>query len=449
MFDGFLAGAQILISYVWPLVALVMLWRLFEQTYLFWRQEKFRHDTEYVVLELRIPREVTKSPKAMEQVLSAIHFTRNAPAQFDERWIEGENPRAFSLEMVSLGGEVHFYVRIPKKIMGVVEASFFSYYPDVEVIEVPDYIDRVPRTVQDLKKQGYETWGVEMILAKDEAYPIKSYLEFESPDENKQYDPISTILEVMAKAKKEEVIAVQINLIPCDHLWAEKWKPLVKALTDKKSGGGSSVRTKTEFPGGILPAFTIEKAGGGGEADFVKTAMRSPGETDVLKAVETNLSKQAFETVIRFAYFAPEAMFYYSFPARGLMAAFNQYSALNMNTFIPNARTSTKTAGWVYPHIFPKIRSEYKKQRFLYNYARRTMPVGSFIGKLITSHLFNWNFNTSKSFRLSIQSVATVFHPPTFMTLTAPHMKRVESKKAGPPAGLAIYGEEEEIEKYK
>jgi hypothetical protein len=52
-------------------------------------------------------------------------------------------------------------------------------------------------------------------------------------------------------------------------------------------------------------------------------------------------------------------------------------------------------------------------------------------------------------FELNTESLATLFHPPTRMVLTAPHIERVESRKSGAPAGLAVYGEESDIEKFK
>ncbi|MCH7883427.1 hypothetical protein IIA95_03365, partial [Patescibacteria group bacterium] len=41
--------------------------------------------------------------------------------------------------------------------------------------------------------------------------------------------------------------------------------------------------------------------------------------------------------------------------------------------------------------------------------------------------------------------LATIFHPPSYLVLTAPFIKRVEAKRLGPPAGLEIFGEEEEV----
>ena len=76
------------------------------------------------------------------------------------------------------------------------------------------------------------------------------------------------------------------------------------------------------------------------------------------------------------------------------------------------------------------------------------MPHETFMGKAVTSYFFDWN-TKSETYAMTSESVATLFHPPTFSVLTAPHMKRMESKKAGPPAGLAIFGGEKEIEKYQ
>ena len=49
---------------------------------------------------------------------------------------------------------------------------------------------------------------------------------------------------------------------------------------------------------------------------------------------------------------------------------------------------------------------------------------------------------------MNIECIATLFHIPTVIVLTAPHIKRNESKKAGPPAGIAIFGEDKELEEF-
>ncbi len=439
-------------AWTWWFWLFLILAPITTSTWLFWRREVFKAEMKWVLFELRIPREITKSPKAMEQVLTAIHALRNQADNVRETWWDGEVTRWFSMEMVSLGGEVHFYFRFYKKYRPLVEAAFFSYYPDVELVEVDDYVDRFPENIQEMYKQGYETWGTEMVLSREEAFPIRSYEEFEAVAEEKEYDPISTFLEVLGKVKPEEMVGIQLLIAPRDpKLWKDKYEEFVQELANKSKKKGAAkkiVSTKTEFPGGPLPAFSAETTESKEDnSSFFRSFMRSPGETDVLKAVENNLSKPSFDTLIRFLYFSPQPLFYDSFARRGITGAFNQYGSLDMNKFEQNKKVGTKVEFWEGP-IFPKLRKALRAQRLIYNYKRRKNPIDTFMGRLITSHIFNWNIY-SRRFGMSTEGLATLFHPPTFKVLTGPHIKRVESRKVGPPAGLAIFGDEAEIEKYK
>ena len=444
---------------IWWLIAFAILFPVTRNAWIAARQEKFKHAIDFVLLELHIPREIKKSPKAMEQILSAIHSLRNAPMNLKEWYWEGEVTLWFTLEMVSFGGEVHFYVRAPKKHKDLVEAAFFSYYPDIEITQPPDYLDDLPRNTIEVYERGYELWGTELVLAKSAAYPIKTYLDFESPDEDKQYDPIASFLEVLGKAKPGEFVGVQIPISAMSPHWSKPFEKVVEDLKDRKDklvkakgGGGSSVATSAEFPGGILPAFTVVKKGA--EASSQEQALaralfqRTPGETDVLKSIEENLSFPAFETLIRIMYLSPKEIFSENFPRRGISGAFNQYMALNLNAFLKNMSVETRGQIWDWPHIFSKIRVRYRKQRMLFHYRHFSRPPELFTTKLIHSYLFGWNFG-SRAFPLNIRGLATIFHPPTVLVLTAPHIKRVTSRKVGAPAGLPIYGEEGSMERFE
>jgi len=174
--------------------------------------------------------------------------------------------------------------------------------------------------------------------------------------------------------------------------------------------------------------------------------MRTPGETDVLKKVEENLSKPAFDTLIRLIYLSPKDMFSDPY-TKGLVGAFNQYADLGLNSFKQNFKIMTKANIWNPPYIFPKKRVLYRRASLLYNYIHRECPPETFMGKLITSNIFRWNFH-SKRFLITTQCLATLFHPPTAMVTTTPHLEKMQSRKAGPPPGLPIFGEEKEIEKF-
>src|SRR3989344_1320402 len=448
-------GIGFVLQRTWWFWAYLLVWPLFRSTWRAWREEVYIHHEEInefkcTLFEIIIPREINVSPRGMEQVLSAIHQLKNAPGDLEEWWIDGEVTRWHSLEIASMGGEVHLYIRVAKpECNKLVQAAFFAFYPDIELVEVEDYVNRMPKNVAEMHAQGYDLWGAELYLRKEGAYPTRTYLDFESPDEDKQYDPVSALIELMAKAHKEEIVALQILIAPVGPEWAHVYEGLVKELSKKEGEKAhSSLTSSLDFPGGPMPSLAAE-----GHKDelgnrFFKSFMRSPGETDVLKAVEQNLSKSAFETLIRFVYFSQEPLFDDTFPRRGLTGAFNQYSAVDLNQFVRNDKMATRVKLWDFQFILPKLRKEYRKSRMLYNYRGRKMPPETVMGKLMTSFFMNWNF-WSKTYFMTTQCVATIFHPPTKMVLTGPHIKRMDSKKAGPPAGLAIFGEEEEIERYQ
>ncbi|MEK7187341.1 MAG: hypothetical protein AAB691_00665 [Patescibacteria group bacterium] len=438
---------QFILSIWWFWLFLILV-PLVESSWLAWRQKHFEHEVEWLLLELLIPREVSKSPQAMEQVLMAFHALRNVAGNFEEWYKDGEITRWFSLEMVSFGGEIHFYVRIYHKYRPLVEAAFFSYYPDIELVEVDDYISRFPVTMQEAYRQGYDMWSTEMYTAKPAAYPIKTYKDFESPDEDKQFDPISVFLEVLSKVKKEELVGIQILISPAEDEWHEEFEKVIAKIKESKTEHKKKekISTMMEFPGGPLPRF--ESKVHGKEEQTRTYIMRTPGETDILEAVERNLSKKAFETIIRFVYLSPKSIYYDSFPRRGLAGAFNQYAAADLNYFKQNLKKGTRTLFWNPPYIFPQWRNEYKKQRLLHEYRNREMGPETFIGKLIDSYFFDFGFKTKK-FLMTTQCLATLFHPPPLGVLTAPHMKRAENRKAGPPSGLAIFGAEDDLEKFQ
>ena len=391
-----------------------------------WRQIDFQSHVKFVVLEIIMPRENIRSPRAMEQIFLAMHGLGNAPGDPNEKYIEGEVPRRISLEIVSFGGETHFYVRMYHKRRNLVEAAFFSHYPDIELVEVDDYAQNLPKTVQEIYTQGKDMWGTEMLLVKEPAYPIKSYRDFtEEQEEERNIDPLAACLETMSTLKEGELLAIQIVITPDE--WSEDDQNVIEEL-----------KAKTGEKKTLISEEGTEST----------ISMRTPGETDTIRDMEKNLSKPPFKTIIRHIYFSEFEGFYDSFARRGMRAYFNQYSSLGLNGFKDNNAVSTRTRVWYWPYLFPKVRSAMRKQRLLSDYIGRTRPSTSIVETLISSHIMNWN-NHSKSIMLNTEGLATLFHPPTVVVLTAPHIKRTESKRASPPAGMPIYAGEEEIDKYQ
>ena len=102
---------------------------------------------KYAILDMRIPREVTKSAGHGASV-RAMHSMRNAANNLREIYWDGEVTNWVSLEIAGRGGEVHLCVRCSKSRRPLVEAAFFSSYQDVELVEVPDYAEMLPKSAE-------------------------------------------------------------------------------------------------------------------------------------------------------------------------------------------------------------------------------------------------------------------------------------------------------------
>jgi hypothetical protein len=420
----------IIISFIeltWWFWAFILLSRISTGVLKYWRQETFKRDIKWEILEIIVPREHTQTPKSMEQVLRAIHSLKNAPGDVSEHYFEGEVPRWFSFELVSVGGQIRLFIRFYAKQRPLIEAAFFAHYPNIELADTEDYISVFPQTLEELYEQGKDMWGTELKLSKEAAYPIVSYKDLmDEADEERYVDPFSSLLEMLGKVGEGELVGVQILAYGISDSWRKQWEPLIERLKEKTSGKKISDE----------------------EDSFSGISSRTPGETDTIRAIEKNLEKPAFNVLIRYMYCSPQETYYDSFARRGLRGSFQQYNSLGLNGFEDNSATGTRARLWDRPHVFSKKRVEMRKRRMIYNYINREIPPETFTGRLFTSKMFNWNF-ASKMMQLNIESFATIFHPPTTVVMTAPHIKRRESKRAGPPSGLPIFGGEENIDKFQ
>ncbi|MAF79461.1 hypothetical protein CL629_00030 [bacterium] len=424
-------GISIFWNYTWWLWVFLFVWWLFLSTWMFWRQEVFiNEDITWIYYEIRIPRTTERGAEAMELVLVSFHGQLNAAADPREEYWDGEVTRWFALEMVSFGGELHFYLRAYRKQRDLTEAGFYAHYPDLELVEIDDYISRFPQNLQEIYAEEKNIWGSEIILEKDPSIPLKTYKHFmNEPAEEKRTDPMGAFLEVFTKIKPTELVGVQILIQPAFDDWADKAKEKIEEFKDE-TGKRQTIATEDETQTNI--------------------SIRTPGETEKLKEMEDNIGKHGFNTLIRFVYISPQEGFYDSYPRRGIRAAFNQYSGTRpgRNGFMLNEPMSTRAKLFHFPFIFPRLRVEFRKQRLLHNYFTREIPKETFMGRLLTSHFFNLNF-LSKTSILNTEAIASIFHPPTDIVLTTPHIPRQESRRAGPQAGLPVFGEEEDIEKYQ
>jgi len=369
------------------------------------------------LLEIKIPKEIERPMKAMEQVFSNF-WTLYDPPTWKEKWLEGHFLLSFALEIVSIEGDIHFFLRVPKALRGMFEAAIYSQFPDVEITEVPDYTKFIS---QDIPDKEWDLFGWDFILTKESCYPIKTYPKFfeeqEAVKEEKRVSALSVLLEGMADLKKGEQMWVQIVAKPItDEVpWVKEGKEIIDKLVKRSP--------KPKLKSIVLEATDVLITGKPpGEEEKPKEGVippemtLTPGEREVVQAIENKISKLAFETNIRFFYLGKRDVFFK--PRVKIALDFSAgVSVPTLNGMKP-WKTITKI---VPPAPFRETNIYLKKRRLFRHYIMRTTPLFPRPGG---------------TFVLNTEELATLFHFPGRDMAPSLKIPRVEAKKAGPPEGI-------------
>jgi len=425
----------------WWVVLPFVLWKPVSFLWLWWRSDIFLSKQRMVILEIKLPKKLPKPIRAMEVVLSSVHAAIYQPPDLWEKWIDGQVQMSLALEVVAIDGEPHFYLRMPSQYRDAVESSFYSQYPDIEIIEADDYAKQVP---QSIPNKEWDLFGCAYKLIKPDYYPIKTYVEFETEQERteeKKIDPIAGLLEAMAKIKKGEQLWIQLLIEPigdADELKAlgmvttkgsySIWREKGEALRDKLARRETSPVVQKPI---IQGAAEILISGPPAEEKkeqkeiFPPEMKLTPGEREILAAMERKMSKPVFNTTGRFIYlgkrdiwFKPNFRLAFSF--------FNEYTTTNLNALFPNGETLTKIKKSVFfPFLNDRTllaRRHYLRCRKLFrNYIRR---LSTFFPR------------PGGTYMMSTEEIASLFHFPSEEAAPAPGITRIEAKKGIVPPSL-------------
>lgn len=420
-----------------------ILLRPFKFIYLWWRVDTWLAKQKSVILEIKLPKEVLKPVRAMEQVMASIHAAIYQPPDPWEKWIDGQVQLSVSFEIASIGGETHFYVRTYAPYRETVEASLYAQYPELEINEVDDYTKYVPRSIPN---KDWDLFGADYRLLKPDFFPIKTYAEFETEHEaveEKRVDPIAALLEAMAKVKPGEQFWFQFVAEPigdADELKflrvvttpgsLKVWLKKGEELRDKLARRDTSVASPKPIIQEALQIIitgkpTEEKVKE--EKDIIPPEMKlTPGERDILTAMEKKMSKPVFKTSVRFIYLGQREVWFKS-NFRFAFSYFNGYTTSNLNALMPYGagKTLTKVSkSWFLPiNLLRKRRLYLRCRKMFKNYIQRFSPFFPRPGG---------------TFMLNIEELASLFHFPGQESAAAPGVSRIESKKGGAPSQLPV-----------
>ena len=194
-----------------PIVVPIILVYIFGIVWVYYIQLKFIIASKPFLYEIKIPKDIQKSPLAMEIILNSMQS--GGAGNYTEAFIQGKVGSWFSLEIASTEGEIRFFIwASDKKFKEILMSYIYSQYPTVEVIPV-DLNDDYTRQLAGDDTKKYDKFGVQYCLSKPDVYPIKTYVDYGlDKDQKDEYriDPISSVLEFMATAGKGQHMWLQI-----------------------------------------------------------------------------------------------------------------------------------------------------------------------------------------------------------------------------------------------
>jgi len=394
---------------IWFIWLPLFLWPILTWAYLGYKENSFiANKFKYKILEINIPKDVHKSPEAMEMVIDILNHLGGGAMSWKIHWWQGAVFFPSSLEIVSIEGSIYFFIRAHVQVADSVKSTIYSQFPNAEVHEVDDYTKYVPN--YNLHQDTWDLYGVDFKLAKDECIPIKTYVDYGldksigTLEEEQKIDPITPMLEFFGGLGPGEQVWIQY-IVRTDFL--STWRKDAKKFIDELMKRGKG---------------TIDD-------DFSETVNLTHGEQNQVKAVERSLSKVAFQTVIRAVYIAPKENFNKSVVGFFKNPIFKPFSSSYFNAIWRNS--DTDYVDFIWQDITGK-RTPSLKRRFFNDYVNRE----AFYESRSRYLNFLW-YSFNKPFIMTSEELATLFHIPGRVSTTT-SLERIDAKKAEPPQNLPI-----------
>ncbi len=387
-------GFYIACLFFLPYIFAISAWKKYKK----YIRTNFLARKAHTLLQIRPPKEVTKSPLAMEIFITSLYQTQNEGTWID-RLVKGQLRPWFSLELVSIAGEVRFYIATRSELRTAVEANLYSQYPDIEIFESKDYTLGF-----DYDPTKFAIAGFELQKVKEDFIPIKTYPDFgldKDPKDEHKIEPLTPTFEFLGLLQKGEQAWIQI---------------LVKAhKKEMKKPGGSMFDDKVDWT--YMAKEYVKKTMKGAKVKEGESIDKlSKAERSTLDSIEENVAKVAFDTGIRVIYIS-DLDKENKGHSGGLKGIYRQFGSNLLNGLKPRNDLAfdypwQDVFGWRLP---------LKKKEMIASYKAREFFPPLYDGK---------------PFVMSTAELATIYHFPS-LTKT-PSLSRIEAKRSEPPTNLPI-----------
>lgn len=369
------------LRFIWIPAALVT---AFWQLWVYYVQALHVKGLKWILLEVKLPREITKGPKALELLLNALYISKDG--NFVEKYWKGFLRPWFSLEIASINGKIRFFIYAQESLRNLIEAQIYSQFPNVEISPADDYTKIF--FMEEQYEKEWSVWGTEFAFTADDGFPIKTYVDYGltgAAKDEQQIDPLSSFLEFMAAMKEGEQLWFQVLVRATKKDWNEEGKKAVEKTKPKPAEEGKPA------PEPI------------------------PGSKQIIDAVERNMGKLAFDAGVRAVYLAKKDRFN-PINIASLIGVMKNYNAPNLNGFKPSNSTASEIK------FFKEQKEAIMKRSMIDAYRLRS---------------YFYIPYERKSLVMSSEEIATIYHFPG-KTIETSAIGRIEAKRGEPPVNLPI-----------
>lgn len=399
----------------WIVLVLIFFY-MGRELWLIYRGNKYTAQWKWALLAVDIPPMFVQTPKAIEQIFAHLSGARIQPNIGQKFWM-GKKQKFFSLEIISIEGYIQFLIRTEAEFRDLVEAAVYAQYPEAEITEVEDYVNDIPSAYPN---DTYDVFGVEFKLAENEAYPIRTYPDFEyTISKDVSYsDPLAAILENFTRIGKNENFWMQIVIEPFGNKWKEKGIALVKEIVANKKVPKTTVTNKAAS----LPLALVKTATDIWQWNFEPTEEEkkpegkvqdlTPGAKSTVQAIEEKISKIGFRTKVRVLYSAKKDTYRPNRCIDGFVGALNQFHIVSRNAIVPSSATLAH-------YVFKQFRLSIIKNQMVSAFKKRKIKHG------VSPYIMN------------IEELATLWHFP-LPGVKAPLVQKTAMKLAEPPMNLPV-----------
>ncbi len=352
----------------------VLIWG-FATVWLDTKQGQYWMNIKWSLLAISVPQDAVNTPMGMENFFNSIAGSKSA-ITWKEKWMWGKFQAYFSLEIISIEGNIQFYVRTPTKYRDNVEAAMYAQYPEAQITEVEDYAANMEG---EYPNEEWDCFGSELVSRKPDYFPIKTYDMFEHVGEKdfRFKDPILTMIENLGKMGPGEHYYFQILIMqPDEQDWVKEGRKYIEELYGKKEGKKAGILGR--FFGGWANVFFSEATGNEGALISVDETMEKPDsfqmfkltpeERDAADAVKEKMTRIGWYSKIRFAYIARKEVFRKGTVAsmtKGMMHPYAHPSWNKIGIFGP---TTTKDdyfwQAWQMPRKQRELVDRFKYRKF-------------------------------------------------------------------------------------